>query len=331
MRKWMKKWWVWVLIVLVVAVGWNVLRPKKSTTAAVKEVAVSRKDVVSSILASGSIVADKQANLRFLGGGKLAYLGVKEGDRVEAWQTLASLDTGSLDTAVTTAYNRYLAADANAKAVEDMAKNHDTNEDFDLKNTRVAAQTARDMAYDAWLQARRDKQNAYIVAPFAGVVTTVMDVAPGAIVGPTDIITVVDPSKLVFSAQVDETDIGKVNSNQQIIVTLDAFPGQQFQAKISEIGFVTQVSSSGATVVPIKIELAGDINSKLIVGMNGDAEIVLQEKKNVLSLPTEAIVNGEVTLPGNEAKKVKVQTGLEGDTDVEITAGLNEGDRVIIK
>jgi hypothetical protein len=65
--------------------------------------------------------------------------------------------------------------------------------------------------------------------------------------------------------------------------------------------------------------------------MNGDAKIILAIKDNVLKLPVEAIVDGEVMPANQEKKKVKVVTGLEGDTDTEIVSGINEGDKVVIQ
>jgi len=55
----------------------------------------------------------------------------------------------------------------------------------------------------------------------------------------------------------------------------------------------------------------------------------LGRAENTLYLPYEAVIDGEVTLPGGEKKKV--ETGLETDTDIEIKAGLNEGEKVVVK
>ena len=61
--------------------------------------------------------------------------------------------------------------------------------------------------------------------------------------------------------------------------------------------------------------------------MNGDARIILTEAKDVLTLPLEAVIDGQVLLPTDEKKQVEV--GIEGEEAVEIKSGLNEGDKVV--
>ncbi len=335
MRKYLTKRNIIVLIVLVVLFGWwriNAARRAAANKTTLKTAVVSRADVIYSLSVSGDIMADKTATLNYPAPGKISYMGVKTGDAVKTGHILASLDLGDLQTAWTRAYYNYLAADANAKQIEDAVKGHDTDESFAQKNQRVAAQTARDEAYDAMLAAQRAINNAQLKAPFDGIVTNITANAVGDTVNVTDGLTIVDPKSLYFSAEVDESDVGKISVNEPVDVTLDAYPGQDFSGKIVNIGFISQISSTGATIFPVKILLTGeDVTGKLRVGMNGDADIILQEKQNVLSLPVEAVTDGKVTLPGKAGREITVETGLEGDTLVEITGGLKEGDTVIIK
>jgi RND family efflux transporter MFP subunit len=321
-----------VVVVLLLGLWWRGRQAAaKKAANAVKVVEVSRGDVELSLSVSGEIKADRQAFLSFAAPGKVSYVGVKAGDTVRKGQILAYLDQGDLNAAVNRTFYAYEAADANAKLIEDQVKGHDADESFTQKNARVAAQTARDTAYDAWLTARRAQQNSQLVAPFAGIVTNVTVNAVGDTASVTDGVEIVDPASLYFSAEVDETDVGSINLNQSVEVALDAYPDATFSAKMAEIGFVSQVSSTGATIYPVKVEFGDQATmQKLRVGMNGDAKIILATRKNVLVLPAEVVVDGEVTLPGPKAVKEKVQTGLEGDMETEIVAGLKEGDKVIV-
>lgn len=333
MRKFITKRNIIILIVLVVVGGfwWN-SKSKAENGNEVKEAEVTRGEVVSSLSVSGEITADTKAVLNFSMAGRVAYLGVKEGDIVKKYQVLSYLDPGDLDTGVTRAYYAYIAADANAKKIEDDMKNKGASETFAEKNIRVAAQTARDTAYDAWLAAQRAVRNAKLVAPFAGKVTTVTFDAIGDTATVTDGITIVDPASLYFSAEVDEQDVGRVMADQAVKVKLDAFDGQVFNGKIGEIGFEARTSSTGATVFPVKVRFDADEMSKLRLGMNGDAEIVFEVKENVLRLPFDAVIDGEVTQKSDDGeKKIKVEVGIEGENEVEIMSGLNEGDKVLIK
>jgi HlyD family secretion protein len=261
----------------------------------------------------------------------LGFVNVGEGDHVKAGEWLMGLNTGDLDAAAQAAYYRYLAADANAKQIEDAVKGHDSDETFAQKTARVTAQTTRDMAYDAWLSARRALDYAVLKAPFDGVAVGITSNVVGNTVGVTDGLMVVDPSKLYFEVDVDETDMGKVSVGQAAEVSLDAFPGQKIKGSVTSLGFVSKISSSGATVYPVRVELPKEWLPKLLLGLNGDANLILDVAKNTLSLPSDVIVNGEVTMAGKDVRKVKVKTGLVGDTDTQILEGLNEGDKVVTK
>jgi len=318
-----------VLLVIIALLGglflWNRNRVKNGIEQVLTE--VNRGNIIAETSFPGKIESERKAVLNFATIGKAGYVNVKEGDTVSRGQLLAGLDIRDLGAAETAAYYKYLAADANAKKIEDDLKGKDTTETFTEKNTRVAAQTARDAAYDAWQTARRATFNGNLTAPFAGVVTEMTFQAIGDTVGVTDGVTVVDPENLYFEIEVDEADFAQIEVGEGVKVVLDAFPEDEFPGYVSLIGFQTRLSSSGATVVPIKVTLAED--SRLRLGLNGDAMIELGRAENTLYLPYEAVIDGEVTLPGGEKKKV--ETGLETDTDIEIKAGLNEGEKVVVK
>ena len=335
MRKWVTKRNVLIVIGLGMVIGfWRINQLKKAGagTSGTKVVEVSQGDVVASITSSGEVNALRTAVLNFPSPGKLSYLGVKEGDVVKRGQLLAALDLGDLQAQQTKAYYAYLAADANAKYIEDQVKGHDSDETFLQKTTRVTAQTTRDAAYDTWLSAERAVHNAQLFSPFDGIVTHVTATAIGDTVNITDGVSVIDPNSLYFNADVDESDVGKISVGLPVVVTLDAYDGQKFEGEVDEIGFVSNISSTGATVYPVRIKLTSDVSGKMRVGMNGDAEIITQTVKNVLYLPIEAVVDGNVNVSdGKSTKSIKIETGLVGSTDVEIKSGLKLGDKVIIK
>jgi HlyD family secretion protein len=328
MKKFLTKRNVVLLVMAAVLVGgflW--FRGRNAGQQIVELATVERRDIELTLIASGKIAVDRQATLNFLSPGKLAYVNVQEGQLVSRGQTLMGLNIGDLRAAETAAYYNYLSADANAKQVEDDLKGKDTTETFAEKNERVAAQTARDKAYDAWLTARRAVSNANLFSPFNGVVTEVTAQAVGDTVGVMDGVTVVDPSSLYFEIEIDESDLGRVKTGMSVEITLDAYDGESFFGTISDIGFSSRLSDSGATVFPAKIRFSSSDINKFRLGMNGDAEMVLEQIENTLALPVESVSDSQVVLPNNETKEVK--TGFEGDDYVQIVEGLNEGDQVI--
>jgi len=311
-----------IVVILIVGFSWFSNHSKSPNYELVTPV---RKDLTEVLSVSGQIDADRKAVLKFSVTGKLAYLGVAEGDIVTRGKLLANMDTGDLQSAVTEAYYRYQAADANAKEIEDSVKGHSSDETFAQKNNRVAAQTARDIAYDNWLEAKRALAYAYLYAPFAGIVSNITVKSVGANVGVTDGVTVVDPTSLYFAAEIDETDLEKIAVGQPVVVDLDAFK-TDIEGTIVAVGFETRLSDTGATVIPVKVALPTDWMFKLKLGLNGDADIILQTVSNVLALPLEAVKGNEVILENGD--KRRVTTGIVTDTEVQIVDGLTENDRV---
>ncbi len=318
-----------IVVLAVVGLVWRNYSASKKAKASQPVVAVERKDVQEILSVSGEIKAEKAAALNFPSSGKLSYVNVVAGDRVTRGQALAGLDVGDLQASERVQYYKYLAADANAKEVEDSVKGHDGDETFAQKNDRVAAQTARDSAYDAWLVARRGLSNANLYAPFDGVVTSVSVNTPGDTVSVTDGVSVVDPESLDFEVQIDESDLGRVQEGVSVQVKLDAYANRVFVGNLSQIGFVSQTSSTGANVYLAKVKFTAEDTKMLRVGMNGDGKIILAEVKNVLTLPLDSVVDGFVQLPDKAKTKFKVETGLSGDNDVEIKSGVTEGQKIL--
>lgn len=314
------------LIVLIVGGVWF-WRSRQASQTPPQTYIVTKQDVKEVIIASGEITAERNATLHFPVPGKLGYINVSEGERVRKGQSLLGMDTTDLASAELEAYYRYLAADANAKEIEDSVKGHDSDETFAQRNDRIAAQVARDIAYDNWREAQRDSKDAHFVSPIAGVVTNITVSAVGSSVGVTDGITIVDPGSLYFSLEVDEADIGKVTLNQKVEITLDAYEDSVFSGTVDRISFGSLVSDSGATIYAVKIKLDSNDLTRLRLGMNGDARIILKEARDVLTLPLEAVSDGQVMLPTNEKKQVEV--GIEGEEIVEIKSGLSEGNEVV--
>ena len=319
-------------MVLIIGLGlwwWRGQSAKKQAEAEKRVVEVQKKDVVRTLSTSGKVEAKKKAVLNFSVSGKLGFVRVEEGDTVTKGEWLMGVDIGDLQIAERTAYYTYLAADANAHEVEDDLKGHDKDETFAQKNERVAAQTVRDKAYDAWLLAQRTTQNAILKAPFGGIVTEMTTQVVGDTVGMVDGVTVVDPSELYFETEVDEADVGKLTIGQKVKVELDAFDGEEFWGILEEIGFAARTSSTGATVFPARIMFESGTLPRLRLGMNGDAEVETARVSEAVSVAIEAIVDGEVELESGE--KIKVEVGIEGDNEVEVKGGLKEGDKVVIK
>jgi RND family efflux transporter MFP subunit len=293
-------------------------------------ISAERKDIRTTVSASGTLQGKQSTNLHFKSSGKLAYLPIKVGQTVSRFQTIAGLDSQDLSASLQQAQNDYRAKQASAEKALDDVKDHKTDETFTQKETRTKAEATRDSAYDALKIAQFALNNSYIPSPFNGVITEV-NFQPGQFVSTSDAIArVVDWSEVIFEAEVDEADISQVEVGQTADVELNSYPGQIFPGKVSEISSSTKTNSSGATVVVVKINL-GAPNIKLISDLNGQVNITISEKKNALSLPNEVIVDDSTVYIQENGKVVpiKVTTGARDDQFVEVTNGLTEQQKVI--
>ena len=318
------------LIIVIIIGGWFILSSRNKQTPP-EFVTISRQDLKSTISASGILTGKDQANLKFKSPGKLAYLNFKTGDTVKAGQTIAGLDTQDLNIALQQASNSYRDRQAIVDRILDDLKDHSSDETLTQKQTRTTAEVARDNAYDAVKAAQRAFQDAVIVSPITGIIVNQANLTPGQNVSVTDLIAqVVDFSEKDFSADVDESDISKVSLNQPVEITLNAYGEQVFPGKVVEITPQTKTSSSGATTITVKISVNSDAIHP-IYGLNGQANIITAQAKHVISIPQEALAEGDqvVVKTNNQLEIKKISTGLKSDTDVEVTSGLQENDQVM--
>jgi HlyD family secretion protein len=110
-------------------------------------------------------------------------------------------------------------------------------------------------------------------------------------------------------------------------------------------GIVSRISPTGEQkdaaskemVIPVQIDINNE-DSKLIAGVTAKAEIEIEKKNNVLSVPIDALLedpsNGDISvivLDETVLKKIPVQVGLEGDFHIEISSGdIKEGDLMVL-
>jgi HlyD family secretion protein/macrolide-specific efflux system membrane fusion protein len=332
--RWLKFWKlpkkIWIPLLLAIPVllyfAFKPTTPKEPTVTTV----IKKTDIRSTISGSGTLTGANSATLKFGQGGKLAYINIKDGDRVKKGQIIAGLDTKEISINLQQARNTYTAKDATAKRAEDEAKGNDDDETFEQKEDRVLAQVDRDNAYDAMKKAEREFEDAVIVSPIAGIVTQASPLAGQTVSAADTIAQIVDDSGIYFEAEIDETDIGQIKSQMMAEITLDAYPDQIFKGIVEKIVPTTKTTDSGATVVIAKINLNSP-NLTFVNGLNGQADVITTEISNVLTIPQDALrEDGTVYIKeGNEYKIVKVETGLYSDEDVEIKSGLTENQEVV--
>jgi len=208
---------------------------------------------------------------------------------------------------------------------------------------KAKAQVAQATA--ALERADEDLRNSTIVSPIDGLVLS-RDVEVGNAVSSilvlgsqaTLLFTLGDVSDVFVRGKVDQADIGKVYLGQPTHITVESFRDRKFEGKVYQISPLG-VEKENVTTFEVKVSIANP-GRELKAKMSANAEIVLEEKPNVLLVPEAAILydkdrKASVEVPDLTAekgrKKLPVQLGISNGVKTELVAGLKEGAKVILQ
>ncbi len=333
MRRFLKKKYIAVVFagaVLIAGVWYFVLRDGDG----MESTFVMRGDVKEELILTGEVVAKKHAVLQFSSSGKIAWVGVSEGDRVRRGQAIAKLDTALLNSTFQQAKSDLRSAEATLERVYDGVKDSESDETFTEKETRTAAEVAKDKAYENYLKALSALNDATIYAPFDGVVAYVSHPNPGVnIIYNQAQYEIVDPETIYFEVTADQTEVVRLKEGDYVGIVLDSFSEKEFSGSISEIAISPSQEEIGVSYA-VKVEFDGVSNEdfEYRLGMTGDASFVLEEVKDVLYVDPKFInrdEDGKSFVYINKKKdKVEVEIGVEGEDRVEIKGDFNEGDLI---
>ena len=134
-----------------------------------------------------------------------------------------------------------------------------------------------------------------------------------------------DADDFILELQVDEYDIVKVKKGQNILVTLDSYKGQIFEASVTKVNPIMNERSKTFTVEAAFVKQPPTLYPNLTL----EANIIIQIKKNVLTLPRKFVIDDEFVIKEN-GDKVKIKTGLKDYKKVEIISGISEKDELVI-
>jgi HlyD family secretion protein len=154
----------------------------------------------------------------------------------------------------------------------------------------------------------------------------------------TLVMTIGDTRQVYVQGKVDEADIGKVYMGQPARIKVESFKDKTFLGKVTKIAPLG-VEKDNVTTFEVRVSIDNP-GGELKANMTANAEILLDEHKNVLTVPEQAVLydnnrNASVEIPDPKQKtgrrKVSIQAGISNGTKTEILAGLNPGDTVILQ
>ena len=154
----------------------------------------------------------------------------------------------------------------------------------------------------------------------------------------TLVMTVGDTHQVYVQGKVDESDIGRVFLGQPARIKVESFRDKTFLGKVTRIAPLG-VEKDNVTTFEVRVSIDNP-GGELKANMTANAQILLDEHKNVLTVPEQAVKfdkdrNATVEIPdqsqGTGKRFVPVKTGLSDGTKIEVVSGLKENDAVILQ
>lgn len=244
-----------------------------------------------------------------------------EGEQVEVGRVLVELDDMEI----------------RARIRELQARRELAEREFDRASGLMERGIASRQAYErsqaefaqveASLAAIKEQASDYVItAPIAGTVLR-LDAAVGEIAAPGEVLAWVGRQRpLEVVAEVNEEDIPRVDVGQRVLMRSEAFPDRVLEGEVASI---TLKGDPVKKTYRVRIDLPDD--TPLFIGMSVDANIVIRELEDRLLLPAAALAGSTVFVVENGVVSARrVTVGIRGLETVEITEGLEPGDRVVM-
>lgn len=192
-------------------------------------------------------------------------------------------------------------------------------------------QAAVEQAEQALKQAELNLEEATLKAPFDGVITEV-DIVPGSAAGST-VMTIMKQDPLHVELKLSESNVVQVETGQVVRLTSDAVSDWSADGTVSYIA-PSGTTSNGVVSYLVRVDFTS-ADSRVRVGMTLNVDITTMQKKDILIVPTSAILTeGEtnvVQIIGTDGKtnNIPVRVGISDGTHTEITEGVVEGEEIV--
>lgn len=196
--------------------------------------------------------------------------------------------------------------------------------EMELRDARAALETAKDAV-----------DGATIRAPWAGTVSAVKVEERQIVTAATGIIELVDRTIVEVAAIIDEIDVLSIAVGAQASIVMDALPGQVLPGTLVEIAEAAS-SQQGVVTYPVSVRIDLPAGLQLREGLSATASVIIQEERDVLLIPNQA-VGGSFVQPmvrvsnAGRVTEVPVVLGISDDFWVAVRSGLAEGDLVVME
>ncbi len=320
-----------------------------------QEIPVEKTDIRKTTVVTGKIEPRNEVNVKPQINGIISELYKEAGQTVQEGEVIARLkvipDMSSLSSAESrvrlaeinlaqaqTDYERekilfdkqLVSADEYDKIVQALAQ---------AKEERAAAQDALEVIRDGVSSTNATGSSTLVRSTITGLILDIPVKEGNSVIQAntmndgTTVATVADMSDLIFNGSIDETEVGLLVEGMPMHITIGALPEYSSEASLEYIS-PKATEENGASEFQIKAALPADGGTTIRSGYSANAEIVLQEVKDVLSVQESALeFEGDsvyvylMTAP-QVFERRSITTGISDGINIEVLSGLGEGDKV---
>lgn len=327
---------VTIIILILLSGLFSVLNTmtRKENPVEVSAGTVEKMDLDQTVSVVGIISGSQSAEVVSALNYEIVSILVEEGDLVKKDQVIAELDDKDL---------KYEYQKAK-KSLEETKIQYDSNQILYKEGAISRSEyLSSKNAYENSLinlESLNIAEKTKIRSPINGTVTRV-NVSLGRYANDTEdkkpMFIIEDLERLKMDVKISEYDIGKISLDQEVVIRADVLGKQSVKGRVSHISPTGEMKEamSKEMVVPVQIDIEA---SNLIGGVTARAKIIIESKRDVMTVPIDAISEDQDTgesyvflIDGVTAKKMVVQPGIEGDFYIEILdSPLVEGDMVIL-
>lgn len=268
-------------------------------------VAAETRDLDVVAEAAGLVEPVRVVEVKSKASGEVTEIHVETGDEIPAGTLLAGIDPRDVQSALEqaaadleSARVRLITADAQLSRMESLRESGVvTQQEYEAAVEAAAAARASVVRAETTLRVSRERRNDVTIrAPIDGTVIE-RTVEPGQIIasatsnvsGGTTLFRMADLSEMQVRAQVDETDIGRIQPGLPVEVTVEAYPGRTFRGSVLKIEPLAVVEQN-VTMFPVLVRIANP-DGLLKPGMNAEVAIQIANRAGVVTVPNSAIVN----------------------------------------